>query len=484
MKRKDGGSNFRSLINYIVGDRGERKETNRALYVGTRNTFSDISENYWGVALEMNGLGMSNVRIKDPVYHFVLSFRPDETPTKVQVDEAVDIALQALELSGCKALYALQTDNGIHHIHICVCRVDPDTGRAINPGNGWDKKALREAANVIELRQGWKLTGNDGRAGSKPHAGKADKDPPPLKTRARDLEAHMGEKSAQTLAIEQAAGLIRESRDWKELHERLRSAGFAYRKKGSGAVIDVNGIFVKASDAGRDCALTQLEKRIGAYTEANANAESRSLPAPSESAEAERSLRAETAGSKRGPEHKKEPTKQTAVTKKTLTAWQRYQLYCEDFRDKKTCRTTIFANQKAERAELKKLHKRQRDEIFKRSWKGKGKLLNQERMVVASRQLRDRILLREKQKREQSELPALGKFLSYRKWLRENDPERVKDLRNWKALQDGQQEEKGEHMDKKVDSENYAMENLQISALGTEQASYNGSSPSKIDIIQ
>jgi hypothetical protein len=153
-KRKDKKSNSRTLINYIVGDRGEKKETNQAIYVGTRNTFSETSENYWGIALEMNGLGISNTRIRDPLYHFVLSFRPEETPTNAQVDEAVDIALRALGLSNCKALYGLQTDNGIHHIHVCVCKVNPDTGRAIRPGNGWDETALRAAANEIELKQG------------------------------------------------------------------------------------------------------------------------------------------------------------------------------------------------------------------------------------------------------------------------------------------------------------------------------------------
>jgi hypothetical protein len=472
--RKKGKGSFRDLINYIVGDRGEKKETNRAVYVGTRNVFSDTSENYWGIALEMNGLGVSNTRIKDPVFHLVLSFRPEEVPSIPQIDEAVEISLQSLGLQNCKTLYGLQTDNGIHHVHVCVCRIDPETGAAVNPGGGWYKNALREAAREIERKQGWERTGSDltGETGKVERKSRPVKDPPPLRTGAQDFEAHMGEKSAQTVAIERAAGIIRSSRSWKELHEKLHSVGFAYRKKGSGAVIDVNGIFVKASDVGRDCALSQLEKRIGGYTETDI--ESRSLSAFSEGAEAERSFRAEAEGSRRGPQYKREPTKQTAASKKTLTAWQRYQIYCEDFREKKARRNAVFENQKNERAELKKLHKQQRDEMFKRSWKGQGKRLNQERMAVASRQLRDRILLREKQKQEQAELPALGKFLSYRKWLGENEPERIKDLRNWRVLQNGQKPEprKSKEADRKGAGVMVKKGKIQIAALGEEQASY------------
>jgi hypothetical protein len=466
--RKKGKSNFRTLINYIVGDKGEKKETNRAIYIGTRNTFSDMSENYWGIALEMSGLGISNTRIKDPLYHFVLSFRPDETPTNAQVDEAVDIALQTLGLSNCKTFFGLQTDNGIHHIHVCVCKVDPETGRAIRPGNGWDETALREAANEIELKQGWELTGNGSRL--KDENGRVKrkqiKDPPPLKTGAQDFEAHMGEKSAQTLAIEQAAGLIRESRSWKELHEKLHSAGFEYRKKGSGAVIGVNGIFVKASDAGRDCSLSQLENRIGGYTETNV--ESRPLSA-SEGVEAERSLcaeaeekKAKAEGSKGGQRYKREPTKQTAATQKTLTAWQRYQHYREDFKDKKARRNAVFERQRNEREELKKLHKQQRNEIYKRSWKGQGKQLNLKRMSIASLQLKERLLLKEKQK--EAEMPFLDKFLSYRKWLEKNEPERIKDLRNWKTGPKG-----AKAMNEKANTAD-GEQNLQFSTQGTDQS--------------
>jgi hypothetical protein len=104
-------------------------------------------------------------------------------------------------------------------------------------------------------------------------------------------------------------------------------------------------------------------------------------------------------------------------------------------------------------------------------------------MVVASRQLKDRILLREKQKQEQSELPSLDKFLSYRKWLEKNDPERIKDLRNWRngqkqETQETQEMQKSRETEPKgansmdVNSENFRATNLQLSPLGAGQTSH------------
>jgi hypothetical protein len=44
------------------------------------------------------------------------------------------------------------------------------------------------------------------------------------------------------------------------------------------------------------------------------------------------------------------------------------------------------------------------------------------------------MLLRERQKREKTEQPPFEKFLSYRKWLEKNEPERIKEIRHWKAM--------------------------------------------------
>ena len=58
---------------------------------------------------------------------------------------------------------------------------------------------------------------------------------------------------------------MRRAQDWRELHTSLAEHGMRFEKKGSGAVLWVGEVAVKASVAGRDCGLPALQKRLGAF---------------------------------------------------------------------------------------------------------------------------------------------------------------------------------------------------------------------------
>ncbi len=85
-KRRDSKSSFKDLINYCLGITGHAKDS--VLHVRTKNLNSPPEKAY----LEMEGLSYENVRCKNPVLHFILSWRAEESPTNDQVDEAVNIA--------------------------------------------------------------------------------------------------------------------------------------------------------------------------------------------------------------------------------------------------------------------------------------------------------------------------------------------------------------------------------------------------------
>jgi hypothetical protein len=51
----------------------------------------------------------------------------------------------------------LQNDTQNRHVHIVVNRIDPKSGRAVLPANGWTKKALERATRKIELTQVWEI---------------------------------------------------------------------------------------------------------------------------------------------------------------------------------------------------------------------------------------------------------------------------------------------------------------------------------------
>ena len=146
--RHDKKSSFRDLVNYCLGVTGHAKGA--VLYVGTQNLLDPKTAAY-----EMESVAIENVRCKTPAFHFILSWRETESPTKEQVDEAVNIALKELDLQDCQALWSLQSDTNNLHVHVAVNRISPETYRAIQPAGWWTKKALERAARKIEFAQGY-----------------------------------------------------------------------------------------------------------------------------------------------------------------------------------------------------------------------------------------------------------------------------------------------------------------------------------------
>ncbi len=67
------------------------------------------------------------------------------------------------------------------------------------------------------------------------------------------------------IAAEDGAPSIRAVASWADLHARLAALGLRYAREGSGALLWVDEVAVKASRASRDCSLPALERRLGPY---------------------------------------------------------------------------------------------------------------------------------------------------------------------------------------------------------------------------
>ncbi|MGG6949096.1 UNVERIFIED_CONTAM: hypothetical protein P3E15_26805, partial [Pseudomonas aeruginosa] len=55
----------------------------------------------------------------------------------------------------------------------------------------------------------------------------------------RDMENRTGEKSAERIAIEDGAPIIKKAQTWEQLHRELAAKGMRYEKTGSGATLFV-----------------------------------------------------------------------------------------------------------------------------------------------------------------------------------------------------------------------------------------------------
>ncbi|GHV30720.1 hypothetical protein FACS1894167_12010 [Synergistales bacterium] len=294
---------------------------------------------------------------------------------------------------------ALHANTQNRHVHIVVNKIDPETYKAIQPAGRWTHKALERAARKIELAQGWEVEQSgfysvvDGKL-----IEKNQKDEPAISSSARDSEAHTAIKSAERIAQEVAAPIIRDAKNWTELHEKLAERGIAFEAKGSGAVLKIGSVVVKASKASREASMSKLTSRFGEYS-----------PRPAELCITERTV---------------EPIEQ-AAKKEVRGEWERFKAAREEyFKDKKESRSAVCEQHKNERASLRRQQKSERDAEFTGSWKGHGALLNHKRSVLAAKHAKEKLNLADIQKQELDglKLQYPHRFVSFKEWLeREKD---------------------------------------------------------------
>ncbi len=363
--RRDKKSSFKDLTNYCLGITGHAKGT--VMHVGMRNLNSPPEKAY----LEMEGLSYENVRCKNPAFHFILSWRAEESPTNEQVDEAVNIALSELDLQECQALWALQSDTDNLHVHVAVNRISPESYRAIKPAGGWTKKALERAARKIEITQGWEVE-QSGRyavnaSGQIVEKQEAERTLPEVSQTARDTEAHTGSESLERQAKREVAKILGTAGSWSELHERLGAKGYELERRGNGAILKCGNRNVKLSCVSRSSSFSKLSQRLGEYQERPANVRVQSLAKASDN----------------------------------RSSWEQYKAERESYLDAKaTAVRELRDRQKQEREELRHRQQVRRKEIFSESWKGRGRELNQLRSIFAFVHQKERLTLIEQQKEE------------------------------------------------------------------------------------
>ena len=391
--RRDKKSSFRDLINYCLGVTGHSQGA--VLYTG-KQKINDLKT----AAVEMESLAMENVRCKSPAFHFILSWRSDESPTNEQVDEAVSIALKELDLSGCQAVWGLQSDTDNLHVHVAVNRVSPETFKAVKPAGGWTKKALEKAARKIEIVQGWDVE-HSGRYSVDEFGNIHEKNAseiiqPEVSQIARDIEAHTGCESFERSAKREIAPILSRVLSWDELHRELAEHGYSFEKRGNGAVICSGEKYIKLSKISRESSLSKLEQRLGKYQERD-----------------DKTV------------HVLERRKAVPLSPEK-SSWETYRNERDIYlRAKTQALKNLREKQKQEREKLYQQQKDGRKKLFSQIWKGRGKELNQLRSIFAFVHRREQLELREQHSEELQELRShfLKRFPSFRDWLSDQSRE-------------------------------------------------------------
>jgi Relaxase/Mobilisation nuclease domain len=385
---KSKSARVKGLTDYITDAKGKSKDKDKIAYTGGRGF---IGDSFICHQAEMTALAEDATKSTNPITHWMMSWKQGEKPSREQVEQAIDILMSELELKDHQVIYALHQDTDNIHLHLAVNRVHPDTLKVIKSGGGFDIDIAKRAIAKIEDVQGWQQEEHgryqvvDGQTKRSQHPPKPTKEPGQI---AQQIERHQGIKSAERIAIETGADLIRAAHDWDDLHDSLADRGMRYEQYGTGAYLYVGETKLKASSAGRDCSLPQVQKRLGAYQQPPRGLNIQPLqPQLMDNLPPERREYFE-----QKLKHNGQKGATTGVKDRHIEEWRK----------------------------LKSEQRTRREDLTSISWRGQGKSLNILRAAIAKEQEQERSELREQQREEMKEF-QVEPFPSFEEWQRANE---------------------------------------------------------------
>jgi hypothetical protein len=272
VKRLDGKSSFVALTDYIV------REASAVCHS------SDVFSAY-SAGTDMESIACMNERVKDAVYHYVLSWQAGEHPTDSQAFDSVTATLSALNLREHQWICAVHRNTKHVHTHVAVNRINPLTYKSVYPKGDWI--ALDRVCRQLEVQHQWSQSpgphvaelGTD----NVMHVARTQRDNTEtakvsVSAKARNFAAWNGVESFQEWVGGAPADFLKRTlqktdANWCDVHRTLKAFNLEYRMKGSGAVVVDYGapekLYAKASHIGRFASFAQLSARLGPFEPAN-----------------------------------------------------------------------------------------------------------------------------------------------------------------------------------------------------------------------
>lgn len=306
--RRDGKSSFKDLAKYIADGieqsgmpptttswddltqyitaesvldaLGDEVEKTIAVEIGNLGSLAEAPAEMYAVANKA-------IFVKNPVYHYILSWPEHERPATQDIFAAARETLKALGMHEHQYIIAIHANTDNLHAHIEVNRVHPKTFKPqyLN----WDHATLHEAARHIEIKYGWhhdngiyQVVEVDGKKHVVRNTEYIDPDLVPSRPGAHRAEVWGGEESLETWCKGLPATDLRRAINdestttWQDVHRVLARHGLDLVDTGGGGlkVVDVSPttegkegkeLAVRASAAFRFMKRKELEERLGKF---------------------------------------------------------------------------------------------------------------------------------------------------------------------------------------------------------------------------
>lgn len=235
------GKSFGGCIRYVMGKDNAKIIASDGVLLGTNKEMID----------SFNCQCLLNPKIKQPLGHIALSFKPEDAPRSSD-EFMAKIALEYMQLMGIKNTQFIlvrhhNTDNP--HCHLVYNRINYD-GKVISSQNDFKRNEIA----TKRLKDKYGLTYAEDK--SKTNVNKLH-NPERVK-----YEIHNAVKAA-----------LKRNRTWGEFNEELKRSGihleFAFRRRNTRAVDDIQGVrFIKdgltfkASDVNRQFSYSKLNAQL------------------------------------------------------------------------------------------------------------------------------------------------------------------------------------------------------------------------------
>jgi hypothetical protein len=260
------GRSAKKLVMYLeTGPAGRQKpRSDRVDWVEIRNL---PTRNAQTAACMMAATARESVSgTRTPIYHFSVSCDPGDPVDATTLRGVADRLVRDLGLEDYEVLIFAHKDRAHPHLHFVVNRVHPERHTLWRTWKDYPRieRSLRAQEQELGLRivPGWNsvvVRSVDG----------ALTVPAVDETRLPRVYPRSGPGRGDTDFLRdvtaRAVPVLERAQSWAELERGLAEQGLALRAKGGGFTLTDGTRQVKASNAGRECSRSYLEKRLGSY---------------------------------------------------------------------------------------------------------------------------------------------------------------------------------------------------------------------------
>lgn len=196
-----------------------------------------------------------------PIYHYSISWDPEDNPTKDEMIQAARKTLSDLGMEEHHALFVAHNDHAYKHIHVLANRVHPVEGTAWDRWMDYGK--LETSLRGLERDHQWREVPGH-------HHQLVGQEKPKYGQTFNRLEAEQikrGEKPFFLIVRETAGPDFEKASSWEDLHQKLAEKGLTILRgsRGTGGRVTDGHEVANLSKVHRNYSMGNLEKRFGNF---------------------------------------------------------------------------------------------------------------------------------------------------------------------------------------------------------------------------